>query len=280
MVELKGKVAVITGAGSGIGRSLAKRAARAGMKIVLAGRNHVNLSQVEKELKESGTTTLCVQADVSNRQDVEMLAAKSFDTFKAVHLLINNAGITGGSICESTFADWQWIMGINLWSVIYAVEAFLPLMESQEDESRIVNVASIAGIVASADLGIYCVTKYGVVALSEALYYELARRKSKVGVSVVCPSYVKTPIIDTGRNRPPQAANDPPVRLTQAEMDATWDSLGTESNSKVWLPDDVADYVFDAIHQERLYIVTHPESKAWIRTRMENILNERNPVTE
>ena len=280
MTELKGKVVVITGAGSGIGRSLAKRAARAGMKIVLAGRNPANLSQVERELREQGATTLCVPTDVSKQQDVEMLARKSFDSFKAVHLLINNAGITGGSICESTLADWQWIMGINLWSVVYGVKAFLPLMEAQMDRSRIVNVASIAGIVASADLGMYCVTKYGVVALSEALYYELAQRKSKVSVSVVCPSYVKTPILDTGRNRPPQVAHENAVRLTEAEMNATWESLGTKSNSKVWLPDDVADYVFDAIGKEKLYIVTHPESKTWIRTRMENILNESNPATE
>jgi short-subunit dehydrogenase len=279
MKELKNKVAVITGAGSGIGRSLAKRAAREGMKIVLAGRNQVNLSQVERELKETGTTTLCVQTDVSKKQDIEILARKSVDTFGAVHLLINNAGITGGSICESTLADWQWIMGINLWSVIYGVQSFLPLMEAQEDESRIVNVASIAGIVASADLGIYCVTKYGVVALSEALYYELAQRKSKVSVSVVCPSYVRTSIVDTGRNRPPQNNLNQPTRLSQAEMDATWDSLGIKSNSKVWLPDDVAEYVFDAIHEEKLYIITHPESKDWIRTRMEDILNERNPMT-
>jgi NADP-dependent 3-hydroxy acid dehydrogenase YdfG len=125
MTELKGKVVVITGAGSGIGRSLAKRAARAGMKIVLAGRNRANLSQVERELREQGATTLCVQTDVSKQQDVEMLARKSFDSFKAVHLLINNAGITGGSICESTLADWQWIMGINLWSVVYGVKGHL-----------------------------------------------------------------------------------------------------------------------------------------------------------
>jgi NAD(P)-dependent dehydrogenase (short-subunit alcohol dehydrogenase family) len=278
MQELNGKVAVITGAGSGIGKSLAKRAGLEGMKVVLAGRRKENLSEVEQELKATGTMTLCVQTDVSNKEDVETLARKSVDTFGAVHLLINNAGITGGSIGESTVSDWQWIMGINLWSVIYGVHSFLPLMEAQKDESRIVNVASIAGIVASADLGIYCVTKYGVVALSEALHYELAERKSKVGISVVCPSYVRTPIIDTGRNRPPQDGTDQPDRPSQLQMDATWDSLGVKTNSNVWLPDDVADYVFDAIHEDKLYIITHPESKDWIRTRMENLLNERNPV--
>ena len=278
MTELKGKVAVITGAGSGIGRSLAKQASREGMKVVLAGRTRANLLQVEKELKQAGAETLSIQMDVSKKDDVELLAERSVATFGAVHLLFNNAGITGGSICNSTLANWQWIIGINLWSVIYGVQIFLPRMEAQENECHIVNIASIAGIVASADLGTYCVTKYGVVALTEALYQELAQRSSKVRVSVVCPSYVRTPIIDVGRNRPTHGETEQLKRLSQVEMDATWDSLGVKTNSNVWSPDDVSEYVFDAIRQNRLYIVTHPESKDWIRTQMENILNERNPV--
>jgi short-subunit dehydrogenase len=149
-------------------------------------------------------------------------------------------------------------------------------MKEQGDECHIVNTASIAGIVASPELGAYCVTKYGVVALTEALYHELGRSKSKIKVSVVCPSYVRTRIVDCVRNRP-GASDAPTPRLSEKEINEIWDGLGKRDNSPAISPEVVADCIFKAIKAEKLYVITHPESKVWIRNRMENILEERNP---
>lgn len=280
MVDFKGKVAVITGAASGIGKSLAERAAREGMKVVLAGINERNLENTEKELRAIGATTLSVRTDVSKRSDIDALARRTVDAFSAVHLLFNNAGIVGGRISECAIADWEWIIGVNLWGVIYGVNAFLPLMKSQDDDCHIVNIASTLGLVASGSTGSYCVTKYAVVALSEALFRELARARSKVTVSVVCPAYVRTRILDSERNRPGRGSDDSKGRVAEADMDAFYSSIPSKMNSDVLSPEVVADAAFEAIRRKRLYVLTHPESKQWIRSRMEDILNDRNPTID
>jgi NAD(P)-dependent dehydrogenase (short-subunit alcohol dehydrogenase family) len=277
MTEFRDKVAVVTGAASGIGRSLAERAAREGMKVVLAGINDRNLHAAERALQANGAATLCVRTDVSKQSDVERLARKAVDAFGAVHVLFNNAGVAGGRVSESTIADWEWVVGVNLWGVIYGVHAFLPIMKAQDDDCHIVNMASTSGLVASGSLGTYCVTKYGVVALSEALYRELARARSKIGVSVVCPAYVRTRILDSERNRPGYGSGRSEGRMTEADLDAAYAAIQSRTNSTVISPDAVADRAFEAIRTGKLYVLTHPESKEWVRTRMEDILNERNP---
>ncbi|HYT28538.1 MAG TPA: SDR family NAD(P)-dependent oxidoreductase [Ktedonobacteraceae bacterium] len=278
MKEFQGKVAVVTGAASGIGRALAERCAQEGMRVVLAGINEQTLLQACQELKAEGASVLAVQTDVSKAGDVEALAQKAFDTYGAVHLLFNNAGVGAGTmIWESTLADWEWTIGVNLWGVIHGIRAFVPRMLEQDTEGHIVNTASIAGLTSGPGLGIYKVTKYGVVTLSETLYHELALRGAKIKTSVLCPGFVKTRIMDGARNRPARLQNDP------AEV-----KMGPESVALIQFmlqaveagmpPQQVADIVFQAIRDETFYILTHPESKEEIRVRMEDMLQERNPT--
>ena len=278
MKEFQGKVAVVTGAASGIGRALAERCAQEGMRVVLAGINEQTLLQACQELKAEGASVLAIQTDVAKAGDVEALAQKAFDTYGAVHLLFNNAGVGAGTmIWESTLADWEWTIGVNLWGVIHGIRAFVPRMLEQDTEGHIVNTASIAGLTSGPGLGIYKVTKYGVVTLSETLYHELALRGAKIKTSVLCPGFVKTRIMDGARNRPARLQNDP------AEV-----KMGPESVALIQFmlqaveagmpPQQVADIVFQAIRDETFYILTHPESKEEIRVRMEDMLQERNPT--
>jgi len=193
MKEFKDKVAVITGAANGIGFGIAERCAQLGMKVVLAGINAENLAAAEEKLKPTGTTLLCVRTDVSKREDIEALAQKTLDAFGAVHLLVNNAGVAAGSSAwESTWEEWEWVMNVNLWGVLYGVKVFTPLMLAQDSEAHIINVASVAGFLPDHPCAPYQVTKHAVVSLSENMYYSLAEQNSKVKVSVLCPGWVKT----------------------------------------------------------------------------------------
>src|SRR5947209_9479118 len=168
MKDFQGKVAVVTGAASGIGRALAEKSAQEGMKVVLADVEESALRQAEEELKTSGAEVVAVRTDVSQAQEVEALAQQAFATFGAVHLLFNNAGVGAGTtVWESSLADWQWLLGVNLWGVIHGVHFFVPRMLAQDSEGHIVNTASSAGLVASSGLGMYTVSKHGVVTLSE-----------------------------------------------------------------------------------------------------------------
>jgi NAD(P)-dependent dehydrogenase (short-subunit alcohol dehydrogenase family) len=203
MREFKGKVAVITGGASGIGRGIAERCVREGMKVVLADIDEANLAKTETELKTLGGTVLGVRTDVSKRSDVEHLARQAFDAFGQVHLLFNNAGVAaGGAAWEATWNDWEWVIGVNLWGVIHGIKVFTPLMLAQNTECHIINTSSSAGLIAGGSSAPYSVTKHAVVALSESLYLTLQQRNSLVKVSVLCPGLVRTNIINAERNRP------------------------------------------------------------------------------
>jgi len=183
MKEFTGKVAVITGAASGIGRGIAERCASEGMKLVLADIDEPNLAKAETELKTLGATVLGVRTDVSKRSDVELLARKTLDAFGQVHLLVNNAGsAAGGSPWEATWNDWEWVISVNLWGVIHGVKVFTPLMLAQNVECHIVNTASAAGLIVGGASAPYSVTKHAVVALSESLYLTLQQRSTLVKV--------------------------------------------------------------------------------------------------
>src|SRR5947209_3090517 len=222
MQEFKDKVAVITGAASGIGRALTDRCVQEGMRVVLADVEVETLTKTEASMKASGATVLAVRTDVSQARDVEALAQKTLNTFGAVHLLCNNAGVASEAVVwESTIAEWEWVMGVNLWSVIHGVRVFVPIMLAQDTECHIVNTASMAGLISGPGLGAYKVTKHGVVALSETLYHELAERGAKVKVSVLCPGVVSTRIMEGGRNRPghlPAAGPLPPAEAERWEV--------------------------------------------------------------
>lgn len=277
MKDFKDKVAVITGAASGIGGALADHCAREGMKVVLADVEPGALAEAAAKLQAGGATVLAVRTDVSQAKDVQALAEKALEAFGAVHLLCNNAGVatSGTVVWESSLADWEWVMGVNLWGVIYGVRSFVPLMLAQNTECHIVNTASMSGLVSFPRASVYAVTKHGVVTLSETLHHELAERGGKVKVSVLCPGLVKTRIIDCARNRPERLAATAPMGPVEA---AGWESLRQLLQTGM-PPAQVADAVFQAIRQERFYILTHPEGKDWIRTRMEDMLHERNPTS-
>jgi NAD(P)-dependent dehydrogenase (short-subunit alcohol dehydrogenase family) len=274
MKEFKDKVAVITGAASGIGRALADRCVQEGMKVVLADVEVETLTKTEESMKATGATVLAVRTDVSQGGDVEALAEKTLEAFGAVHLLCNNAGVAiEAAIWASTVAEWDWVMGVNLWGVIHGVRVFVPIMLAEDTECHIVNTASMAGLISGSGLGVYKVTKHGVVALSETLYHDLAERGAKVKVSVLCPGIVNTRIMESERNRPEHLPTTEPLGPTSG---ARWEALRQLVPAGI-SPAQVADAIFEALRKDQFYILTHPEGKESIRTRMEDILQERNP---
>jgi NAD(P)-dependent dehydrogenase (short-subunit alcohol dehydrogenase family) len=277
MQAFQDRVAVITGAASGIGHSLAFRCAQEGMKVVLADIEEAALRRTAAELQDAGAHVLTVVTDVAKAGDVTALAQQTLATFGAVDLLCNNAGVGAGTtVWESTLADWEWVLGVNLWGVIHGLRVFVPIMLAQDTECHIVNTASIAGLVAHPGAGIYKVSKHAIVSLSETLYYELAERQAKVHVSVLCPSRVTTRILDSARNRPAALQNDPTAKVSPG-VAARRVAAGQPAPTGM-TPEEIADCLFTAIRENRLYILTHADSKAWVRERMENILAERNPV--
>jgi len=279
MKEFQGKVAVVTGAASGIGRALAGKSAALGMKVVLADVEESALWQAEYELQASGAQVLAVRTNVSHAEEVEALAKITYETYGAVHLLFNNAGVGGGTtVWESSLADWQWVLGVNLWGVIHGIHFFVPRMLAQDSEGHIVNTASSAGLVTSSGLGIYKVSKHGVVTLSETLACELAARGARLKASVLCPEWVNTRILDAERNRPQALANAPEEQQMSPEIAAVVQALREWLVREGMPPSQVAERVFDAIRQEQFYIFTHPTTKQAVQLRMEDILQERMPT--
>jgi NAD(P)-dependent dehydrogenase (short-subunit alcohol dehydrogenase family) len=276
MKEFRDRVAVVTGAASGIGRALAERFAAEGMKVVLADVEEGALRLAEAELREKSVDVLAVRTDVSKPEEIEKLAQQTLDAFGAVHIVCNNAGVAGawGQAWANTLDDWNWIMGVNLWGVIHGVRTFLPIMLEQGEEGHVVNTASLAGLMPGR--GIYGVTKQAVVALSESLYNDLKVMDAKIGVSVLCPGWVDTNIIDAGRNRPAELA-----RTVDAIPDTQREQVDTMVRNllKTGLqPSAVAEQVLEAIQEDKLYIITHPEMDFIIKERFDNILSRKNPT--
>lgn len=275
MRDFQGKVAVITGAASGIGRAIAERCAELGMKVVLADIEEASLHKTEAELRSTGATVLGARTDVAKRSDVERLAKRTIETFGQVHLLFNNAGVAaGGPPWEATWNDWEWVIGVNLWGVIHGVKIFTPLMLAQNTECHIVNTASTAGLILGGGSAPYSVTKHAVVALSESLYASLQQRNAMVKVSVLCPGMVRTNIIDAERNRPTELQNEP-APLTP-EREAGLEAFKTALEASM-PPSQVADVVFDAIRKEQFYILSHPEWLEAVQLRTDKLLRQENP---
>jgi NAD(P)-dependent dehydrogenase (short-subunit alcohol dehydrogenase family) len=278
MKAFQGKVAVVTGAASGIGRALAERCAKEEMKVVLADIEEPALMQASRDLAAQGAQVLAVPTDVSQAGEVETLARKAFETYSAVHLLFNNAGVGAGkSAWESSLADWEWVLGVNLWGVIHGIHFFVPRMLEQRSEGHIVNTASMAGLTYGPGQSIYKVSKHGVVSLSETLYYELALRGASLKVSVLCPGLVSTNILDAQRNRPARLQDASVEEPLSPQAEAVVQRF-QQAVREAMPPGQVADIVFEAIREERFYILTHPTWKAAIQIRMEDILQERNPT--
>ncbi len=272
MEDLQGKVAVITGGASGIGRAVAEKAAAEGMKIVIADIEEGPLKEVESELTGRGTEAISVVTDVSDASSVRELRDRALDCFGAVHLVHNNAGIgTGGPIWEFSEEDWRWIIGVNQWGVIHGIATFVPLLMEQ-GEGHVVNTASIAGLTTTAFLGPYHATKFAVVAMSEVLYKDLQAAGSPVGVSVLCPGFVQTRIAESDRNRPAWA----PEREVEGAEELRA-AIQTMVDTGI-PPAAVADRVIDAVKQNTFYILTHPELTEAIQIRCEDMVQGRPPT--
>ncbi len=273
MRQLSGRVAVVTGAASGIGRALAARFAAEGMRCVLADVEEEALERAVQELRRSGAAAAGVRTDVSSAADVQALADRTIAEFGAVHVLCNNAGVGGGTDFAKTPLDmWEWVLGVNLWGVIHGCRTFLPLLLRQE-EGHIVNTSSMAALNGH-PLGLapYTVSKSGVLGLSQNLFFELAATTpGHVGVSVLIPGLTRTRIFESIRNAPPAVTTPPPSSFRRSSMAAI---------SEVWdnamPPDQVAGVVTDAIREQRFYILPHPDEAfdmaeqqlRWMRTNV------------
>lgn len=280
MKELRDKVAVITGAASGFGRELARLGAKRGMKLVLADIQLEALDAVRRELEASGTQVLAMRCDVRKEEEVQALANGAMDTFGAVHLLFNNAGVgIGGLVWEHTAADWEWVLGVNLWGAVHGVRIFTPLMLACAERDaayrgHIVNTASMAGLLNAPNMGIYNVSKHAVVSLSETLYHDLLLVGASIGASVLCPYFTPTGIDQSYRHRPPEVQDG--VRPTASQRAAQRLTEKAVSSGKVD-PAQVAENTFDAIGKGEFYIYSHPQTLKCVQVRMEDIVQGRNP---
>jgi len=267
MRDLANRVAVVTGAASGIGLALAERFAAEGMKLVLADIEEPALRAANDKLSDQGATTLAVPTDVSLWDDVQALADAACERFGAVHVLCNNAGVAGEGgggvgIWNRTVLDWQWLLGVNLFGVIHGIHAFVPRMIASAEEGHVVNTASVAGITDANDM--YGVSKHAVIALSQALLGQLRQAKAKVGVSVVCPGLIETQIGSSARNRPERLKNDGGSALPSRAQPPAVTPMA---------PLVVAESVVNAIQQDSFYAV--PVQEEW-RNGIASILERRN----
>lgn len=275
MKDLKNKVAVITGAAEGIGKAIAVAAATQGMKLVLADISASKLDATVQEFKTNGTEVIGVVTDVASEAAIEHLAHQAFNEFGNVHLLVNNAGVAFTKAAwETTAQDWEWIMGVNLYGVTHALRAFIPRMLANGEEGHIVNTASMAGMISAPALAAYNVSKFGVVTLSEGLYHDLTLRQSKLGVSVLCPSWVNTRIIESERNRDASQRTNVD-KLERISAKASANIMKAVQNGLT--PEEVAKQVIDAVQANQFYILTHPDSHAAVNVRAQDILLNRQP---
>jgi NAD(P)-dependent dehydrogenase (short-subunit alcohol dehydrogenase family) len=274
--KFENKVAVITGAASGIGRALAQRCAQEKMKIVLADIEEKALLAAESELKADGAQVIAILTDIAKHEDVKALAQETINAYQHIDLLFNNAGVAAGAaIWESTLNDCKWVIDVNLWGVIHSIREFVPLMMQQDIPCHIVNTSSIAGLTTYHPSALYQLTKHGIVAISEQLHHDLAIRGANIKVSVLCPGFVNTNIMDAERNRPAEYVNQLDERKT-ADADDMEDAF-LQMIKNGMPPTEVATRVFQAIVEEKFYVFTHPELNMLIQARMEDILHGRNP---
>jgi NAD(P)-dependent dehydrogenase (short-subunit alcohol dehydrogenase family) len=274
MQDFDGRVAVVTGAASGIGLALARRFATEGMKVVLGDVEKGALEAAVSELQVAGAEVEGVVTDVTDPAQVQALADTAMSRFGAVHVVCNNAGVGGGGLSwEVPLTTWEWVIGVNLWGVIHGVRTFAPLLIGQP-EGHMVNTASVAGLVAAPFMGPYNASKHAVVGLSETLHHELAMMAPHVKVSVLCPGWVNTNIADSGRNRPAHLQSDESIDGAGSEMLRQFLEQGMS-------PDVVAGKVLEAIRAEQFWVLTHDdEADFWVgatNRRIRSLETRSNP---
>jgi len=279
MQHFEGRVAVVTGAASGIGFAMAERFAQEGMRVVLADVEAPALEAAVTRLRQAEHEVIGVVTDVSQAEAVEALARRAFEAYGSVHVLCNNAGVAGaggssGPVWEKTDRDWQWAFGVNYWGVVNGIRAFVPKMLAAGEEGHVVNTASIAGVTSNV-FGIYGVTKHAVVAMTEYLQRSLLEVDAKVGASVLCPSFVSTNLGTSDRNRPDGLRND----ATPASAPPGWhdDPTVTAAREKRIEASQAAEIVFQAIRDNCFWIFTDHEMDVAMRARAEDMLARRNP---
>lgn len=272
MQELKGKTTVITGAGSGFGREFALACAAEGMNLVLADLKHEGL-EATAALLDADTPVLLKTCDVAKPEQVEALATAARERFGNVHLLFNNAGVAvTGPVWTATLEEWRWVMDVNLMGVVHGLRSFTQAMIDSGEACHIVNTASAAGHLSVPGSSIYCVSKHGVVILSECLHHELGMLKANVGVSVLCPAFVPTGIADSENLRPQDAPKNPHP-MTKSSDAMTKQAVASGRLSAA----DVARITLDAVKAKRFYVFPHQKIKASIEGRLQHILDERTP---
>ena len=280
MKNFQDKVAVITGGASGLGREFANTAASLGMKLVLADVQQNALDKAVAELEGQGAQVLALLCDVRRGEQVQALADATMARFGAVHLLFNNAGVgSGGLIWENSEADWDWVIGVNLYGVVHGVRIFTRLMlecakTDPSFEGHIVNTASMAGLLNAPTMGVYNVSKHAVVSLSETLYHDLQLVDAPIGASVLCPYFVPTGISHSHRNRPADVAMK--AAPTASQMAAQAMTVKAVESGKVSAA-DVSQLTFEAIRAGQFYIYSHPGALGGVAERMGDIVNQRNP---
>jgi NAD(P)-dependent dehydrogenase (short-subunit alcohol dehydrogenase family) len=278
--NFQGKTAVLTGAGSGFGLECARIGAKLGMNLVLADVQQDALDRAKAEIEASGAQVLAMVVDVSKAEQVEALGAATLARFGAPHFVFNNAGVgAGGLIWENTAKEWDWVLGVNIMGVAHGVRVFTPMMleAAAKDpawQGHIVNTASMAGLLNAPNMGIYNVSKHAVVALSETLYQDLALVTDQISASVLCPFFVPTGISQSHRNRPQDAAPAEPTRSQLIGQAMSDKAVGSGKVSAA----QVAQMVFDAIAANQFYIYSHPKAIGSVQTRMEDVLQARNPT--
>ena len=277
-----GKTAVLTGAGSGFGLECARLGARLGMQLVLADVQQDALDAALAEMQAAGAQVLGLRVDVSKADQVEALGAATLERFGAPHLLFNNAGVgSGGLIWENTAQDWEWVLGVNVMGVAHGVRVFTPLMLAAAAldphwRGHIVNTASMAGLVNPPNMGVYNASKHAVVSLSETLFQDLALVTDQISASVLCPYFVPTGIGMSHRNRPTEPALRG-AKPSKSQMIAHAMLNKAVSGGKVTAA-EVAQKVFAAVQARQFYIYSHPEALGSVQTRMEDVLQSRNPT--
>ncbi len=280
MKNFQDKVVVITGGASGLGREFANTAAKLGMKLVLADVQQDALDKARTDLEAEGVQVLAMTCDVRKGEQVQALADATMAKFGAVHLLFNNAGVgSGGLIWENTEADWEWVLGVNVWGVVHGVRIFTKLMlecakSDPAFEGHIVNTASMAGLLNAPTMGVYNVSKHAVVSLSETLFHDLQLVGAPIGASVLCPYFVPTGISQSHRNRPADVAMTASVTPSQVAAQAM--TVKAVESGKVSAA-DVAQITFDAIRDGQFYIYSHPQALGGVADRMNEIVTHTNP---
>ncbi|MFN5348891.1 MAG: SDR family oxidoreductase [Polaromonas sp.] len=280
ITDFKGKTAVLTGAGSGFGLECARIGARLGMNLVLVDVQQDALDAATQEMQAAGAQVLAFKIDVSSASDMQALGAAVLARFGAPHLVFNNAGVgSGGLIWENSVKDWEWVLGVNVMGVAHGVRVFTPMMlaaagQDPAWQGHIVNTASMAGLLNAPNMGVYNVSKHAVVSLSETLYQDLSLVTDQISASVLCPFFVATGISQSHRNRPSDLRASKP---TQSQLIGQAMSEKAVSSGKVSAA-DVAQLVFDGVASNQFYIYSHPKAIKSVQTRLEDIVQSRNPT--